>query len=84
MENRNEFGDLIVNRELTIKEFYELACKEGFENRFFSIKMRDNLGKPIGTSTKIISMGKWWTKDSAIVEVDKWYEPQTYNAVKNG
>lgn len=74
MDKRNEFGDLIVDRKITIKEFYELACKEGIEGRFLNIKMIDGKSS-VGCSTKIISIGKWWTKDSAIVEVDKWNEP---------
>ena len=78
-EERNEMGDLLIKSELTIKELYDLACKEGIENRKLNIKMLDNNGKSIGVSGLIVSLGKWWSKDSAIMEVDKWYTPEELN-----
>lgn len=82
MENRTDLGDLIIDKKITIREFYEIACKEGIEDRYLNIKMKDGK-KSVGISTKIISMGKWWTKDSAIIEVDKWNEPDN-GGVCNG
>ena len=37
---KNDMEDFVINGKLTIKELYELAKKEGFEDRhlFFSVK----------------------------------------------
>lgn len=74
-EERNELDDLIIDGELTIEEFYNIAVKEGIANRKLNVTLYDKNGKSIGSSGKIRSLGKWWCKDSAIIEFDKWYTP---------
>ena len=76
---RNEFGDLILNDKLTIKQLYDIACKEGIENRILNIKMLGKKGESIGVGDSIVSVGKWWSKDSTILEVNKWYTPEELN-----
>lgn len=75
MEQRikNEMGDFIINGKLSIKELYELAKKEGFEERdlFFSIK-NNTTGQHFSTHM-VVDFGKGWTKDTAIMHLS-WEE----------
>jgi hypothetical protein len=66
---KNDMEDFVINGKLTIKELYELAKKDGFEDRhlFFSIKNTTN-GKHFSTSN-VVDFGKGWSKDSAIMHL---------------
>ena len=66
---KNEMGDFVIDGTLTIKELYELAKQDGFEDRrlFFSVK-NENTGQYFSTSN-VKYFGKGWTKDSAIMRL---------------
>lgn len=66
---KNEMGDFIIDGKLTIKELYELAKQDGFEDRtlFFSVKNKTT--KQYFTTDNIIDFGKGWTKNSAIMHL---------------
>jgi hypothetical protein len=70
---KNDMEDFVINGKLTIKELYELAKKEGFEDRylFFSVKNKKT-GQHFSTDT-VVDFGKGWTKDSAIMHLT-WEE----------
>lgn len=70
---RNEEDDFVINGRLTIKELYDLAKQEGFEERyiFFSVKNKET-GQHFSTDT-VVDFGKGWTKDSAIMHLT-WKE----------
>ncbi len=70
---KNDMEDFVINGKLTIKELYELAKKEGFEDRhlFFSVKNKKT-GQYFSTDT-VVDFGKGWTKDSAIMHLT-WEE----------
>ncbi len=72
---KNEMDDFIINGKLTIKELYEIAKREGFEDRtlFFSIKNKET-GKHFSTS-HVKDFGKGWTKDTAIMRLTWKEEP---------
>lgn len=66
---KNDMEDFVINGKLTIKELYELAKKEGFEDRhlFFSVKNKTT-GQHFSTDT-VVDFGKGWSKDSAIMHL---------------
>ena len=70
---KNDIGDFIIDGHLTIKELYELAKSEGFEDRslFFSIK-NEKTGQYFST-LHVVDFGKGWTKDTAIIHLT-WEE----------
>ena len=73
MREKNDMEDFVINGHLTIKELYELAKQEGFENRhlFFSIK-NPKTGQYFSTD-HVVDFGKGWTKDTAIMHLT-WEE----------
>ena len=66
-------GDFVINGKLTIKELYELAKQEGFEDRtlFFSVKNKTTK-QHFGTDN-VVDFGKGWSKNSAIMHLT-WEE----------
>ena len=70
---KNDMDDFVINGRLSIKELYELAKQDGFEDRclFFSIKNK-NTGQYFSTDF-VVDFGKGWTKDSAIMHLT-WEE----------
>ena len=62
-------GDFVINGKLSIKELYELAKNEGFEERtlFFSIKNPET--KQYFSTDLVVDFGKGWTKDTAIMHL---------------
>lgn len=72
---RTELGDLIINKKITIKEFYELACQEGIEGRILNITVQDRDGINLFTKPEYMTFGKWWTKDSAILHLKEQVLP---------
>lgn len=69
VREKNEMDDFVINGKLSIKELYELAKKEGFEDRtlFFSIK-NPKTGQYFSTHD-VVSFGKGWTKSTAIMNL---------------
>jgi len=66
---KNDMGDFVVNGKLSISKLYELAKKEGFEDRtlFFSVKNKTT-GQYFSTDT-VLDFGKGWSKDTAIMHL---------------
>lgn len=66
---KNKMGDFVINGKLTIKELYELAKQEGFEDRklFFSIE-NPRTGQHFSTHT-VVGFGKGWSHKSAIMHL---------------
>lgn len=70
---KDGMGSYVIDGKLSIKELYELAKKDGFENStlFFSIK---NLKTNQHFSThNVVDIGKGWSKGSAIMHLT-WEE----------
>lgn len=70
---KNSMDDIVIDGKLTIKELYEIAKEEGFEDRelFFSIKNKET-GQHFSTS-HVVDFGKGWCKNSAIMHLT-WEE----------
>ena len=66
---KNDMDDFVVNGKLSISKLYELAKKEGFEDRtlFFSVKNKTT-GQHFSTDT-VVDFGKGWSKDTAIMHL---------------
>jgi hypothetical protein len=66
---KNDMDDFVVNGKLSISKLYELAKKEGFEDRtlFFSVKNKTT-GQHFSTQT-VVDFGKGWSKDTAIMHL---------------
>lgn len=66
---KNATDDFVVDGKLSIKDLYELAKKEGFEDRtlFFSLR-NPKTGKHLSTS-HVVDFGKGWTKGTAIMHL---------------
>tara|TARA_R110000772_G_scaffold35637_4_gene85783 strand:- start:12075 stop:12434 length:360 start_codon:yes stop_codon:yes gene_type:complete len=75
----NDMGDFVIDGELSIKELYELAKKEGFEDRtlFFSVKNKET-GQHFSTHN-VVSFGKGWSKGTAIMNLT-WKELKEMDA----
>jgi len=69
MRNKNEMDDFVINGKLSIKELYEIAKENGFEDRtlFFSIKNPQT--KQHFSTSHVVDFGKGWTKDTAIMHL---------------
>lgn len=70
---KNDMDDFVIDGKLTIKELYELAKQEGFEDRwlFFSVKNKTT-GQHFSTDN-VVDFGKGWCKNSAIMHLT-WEE----------
>lgn len=67
---RNEFDDFIINGKLTIKELYELAKSEGFEDSTLYIVGKNEAEKFQDVYTEnITSIGKGWAKGTAMLKI---------------
>ena len=66
---KNDMGDFVIDGKLTIKELYELAKEEGFEDRhlFFSVKNKET-GQHFSTD-HVVDFGKGWCKNSATMHL---------------
>ncbi len=66
---KNDMDDFVIDGHLTIKEFYELAKSEGFEDRkiFFSVKNPKT--KQHFSTMHVVDFGKGWSKDTAIMHL---------------
>lgn len=73
MREKNEMEDFVIDGPLTIKELYELAKAEGFEDRelFFSIK--NVTTKQHFSTSHVVDFGKGWSKNTAIMHLT-WEE----------
>ena len=73
----NELGDIIVNEPLSIKELYEFAKENGFENATLYLigKEKDNKFSDIYTQT-VTTFGRGWEKGTAILKFEYEKEEQ--------
>lgn len=73
----NDLGDIIVNEPLSIKELYEFAKENGFENStlYFIGREKDNKFSDI-YSDKVTTFGKGWGKGTAILKFEYEKEEQ--------
>jgi len=69
MREKNEMDDFVINGGLTIKELYELAKSEGFEDRelFFSVK--NHITGQFFSTSHVVDFGKGWCKNSVIMHL---------------
>jgi hypothetical protein len=67
----NDLGDIIVNDKLTIKELYEFAKENGFEDStlYFIGRKKDDKFSDIYSDT-VTTFGKGWSKGTAILKFD--------------
>lgn len=75
---KNGMDDFVINGSLSIKELYELAKSEGFEDRtlFFSIK-NTKTGQYFSTH-QVVDFGKGWTKNTCIMHLT-WNDLPEYS-----
>ena len=66
---QNEMGDYLINGRLSIKELYELAKSDGYEDRelVFFIKNEDN--GELYFSDHVVDFGKGWGHMSATIHI---------------
>lgn len=82
MEKRTEeFDDLIIDRKLTYKELYELAVKEGLENKEIHLVLVDPLDKKRIQCDRFKSIGTGWSKDSSVLEGVVWRTPEELGGI---
>jgi hypothetical protein len=73
----NDLGDIIVNEKLTIKELYEFAKENGFEeSTLYLIGEEKNSNFSDTYSEKITTFGKGWGKGTAILKFEYEKEEQ--------
>ncbi len=70
---KNDMEDYVINGKLTIKELYELAKKDGFEDRHLFFSIKNPKTKQYFSTNDVFSFGKGWTKSSAIMNLT-WTE----------
>ena len=70
---KNDMDDFVINGKLTIKELYELAKQDGFEDRHLFFSIRNPTTKQYFGTEMVVDFGKGWTKDSAIMHL-AWEE----------
>lgn len=68
---KDDMDDFIINGKLSIEELYYLAKSEGYEKRklLFKLKEEGNNMSDIIYTDNVISVGKGWTKDCAMMIV---------------
>jgi len=66
---KNGMDDFVIDGRLSIKELYELAKSEGYEDRtlFFSIK-NPKTGQHFSTH-HVVDFGQGWTKNTCIMHL---------------
>tara|TARA_R110002111_G_scaffold234847_1_gene295935 strand:- start:74 stop:325 length:252 start_codon:yes stop_codon:yes gene_type:complete len=67
---KNEMGDFVINGDLTIKELYELAKKEGLEDRILHFSIKNPKTKQHFSTHNVIDFGKGWTKNTVIMHLE--------------
>lgn len=67
----NDLGDIVVNGELSIQELYDYAKENNFENsKLYLIgREKDSITSNLYTD-KVITFGKGWGKDTAILKFE--------------
>lgn len=70
---KNEMEDFVIDGRLTIKELYELAKQDGFENRHLFFSIKNPITKQYFSTSHVVDFGKGWTKDTAIMHLT-WEE----------
>lgn len=77
MEKRTEeFDDLVIDRRLTYTELYELAVKEGLENKEIHLVLVDPLNKKRIQCDIFKSIGQGWGKNTSLLEGTVWRTPE--------
>jgi hypothetical protein len=66
---KNDMNDFVINGKLTIKELYELAKQEGFEDRHLFFAIKDTASGKIFATDIVVDFGKGWTKNTAIMHL---------------
>lgn len=73
---KNEHDDFVIQGSITIKDLYQLAKKEGFENRFLHFSIKNKTSNSLYFTKRIKTFGKGWTNNSAIINLDVEEETQ--------
>ena len=77
MREKDDMDDFIIGGELTIKELYELAKQEGYENNVLYL-----IGKEKGEhfsnvySKNVTTFGRGWAKKTMILKFEYEIEKQ--------
>lgn len=66
---KNDLDDFIIEGKLTIKELYELAKQEGFEDRHLFFSIKNTITKQHFSTDHVVDFGKGWSKDTAIIHL---------------
>lgn len=70
---KNDMDDFVIDGKLTIKELYELAKQEGFEDRWLFFSVKNKITGQHFSTDHVVDFGKGWSKDSAIMHLT-WEE----------
>ena len=65
--------DFIIDGQLTIKELYELAKQEGFEDRYLFFSVKNMKTGQYFSTDHVVDFGKGWSKNTAIMHLT-WEE----------
>ncbi len=84
MEKRTEeFDDLVIDSKLTYKELYNLAVKEGLEDKEIHLVLVDPLNKKRIQCDIFKSIGTGWSKNTSILEGRVWRTPEELSGIGN-
>ena len=75
---KNGMDDFVIDGKLSIKELYELAKSEGFEDRTLFFSIRNSKTKQHFSTHYVVDFGKGWTKDTAIMHLT-WEDLPEFN-----
>jgi len=70
---KNELDDFVINGKITIKELYELAKQDGFEDRYLFFSIKNPKTNQYFSTDNVVDFGKGWTKDTVIIHLT-WEE----------
>ena len=76
---KNDMDDFIIDGRLSIKELYELAKSEGFEDRTLFFSIRNPKTRQHFSTHHVVDFGKGWTRDTAIMHLT-WEDIEGYDA----
>jgi len=70
---KNDMDDFVIDGKLSIKELYELAKKEGFEDRTLLFSVKNQKTGQYFSTDHVVDFGKGWSKKTAIMHLT-WEE----------
>lgn len=66
---KNGGGDFLIDGRLTIKELYELAKSEGFEDREMFFMIKNPVTGELFTTDHVVDFGKGWGHITSLIHL---------------